>query len=351
MLVKHRSELYELQGETMKLKTSQGLLALLIIGLFIPGCGTIDEAKENSPITENITVYGGSVGGVWSLFTEGVSEAVRRENPGTSISAVPGTVAGNVILVDSEKADFAIAESLTARFASEGQPPFEEKHDQIRAVAAVIPENTFQMVAPQKAAFNSIKDIVDGNRGIRYSAGEKGALGDVMSAAIFEAYGLTYEDIEASGGEINFLSGGKTFELMQDSRIDSLGKMVPIPAGDIMEASATIDMKLIDIGQPAIDYLVDTYGVAPHLIKAGSYDFQEEDYLTINTPTILITHESMSDEVVYHVTKSIYNQLDYLYDVHNGFKAVNDTTIIDTGGVELHPGAEKFFKEQGLLNN
>lgn len=338
----------------MKLKKYHFLIGLFIITILLSACGNennTNESQEDSTITDNLTVYGGSVGGVWSLFTEGVSEAVRRANPGTSISAVPGTVAGNVILVDEGKADFAIAESLTARFAYEGQEPFEEKHDQIRAVAAIIPENTFQMVAPEKVDFNSIQDIVDQAIGVRYSAGEKGALGDVVSEAIFEAYDLSYDDIEASGGEINFLSGGKTFELMQDSRIDSLGKMVPIPAGDIMEASASIDMKFIEIGQPAIDYLVDTYAVDPYTIEAGSYDFQTEDYLTINTPTILITNESMSEEVVYQVTKSIYNQLDYLFDVHNGFKAVNDETIVDTGGVELHPGAEKFFKEQGLLNN
>lgn len=338
----------------MPIKTMKQVIMLFILILLIAGCGN-DEFKNkkanNTAISDSLTIYGGSVGGVWSLFTEGISEAVRREYQGTFISAMPGTVAGNPILVDQEKADFAIAESLTARFASEGHAPFEKKHENIRAVAAIIPENTFQMVAPKKAKFNSIQDIINDKQGIRYSAGEKGALGDIISASIFEAYGLTYEDIEANGGEINFLSGGKTFELMQDSRIDSLGKMVPIPASDIMEAAASIDLKLVEIGQPAIDYLVETYAVDPYTIKAGSYDFQTEDYLTINTPTILITYESMSEEVVYQVTRSIYNQLDYLENVHNGFQAVNDDTIIEVGGLELHPGAKKFFKEQGLIKN
>lgn len=330
------------------------IILLMFTLLITTGC-TNGDAKnkkiDDLAITDHLTIYGGSVGGVWSIFTEGVAESVRREIPGTSISAVPGTVAGNPILVNQEKADFAIAESLTARFAYEGREPFTEKHDQIRAVAAIIPINTFQMVAPVKTPYNSIQEIADQGIGVSYSAGEKGGLGDVISAALFASYDLTYEMIEDRGGEINFLSGGKTFELMQDSRIDSLGKMVPIPAGDIIEASASIDMKLIDLGETAIDYLVDQYEVTPYIIKAGSYDFQTEDYLTINTPTILITYESMSEETVYQVTKSIYHQLDYLKDVHNGFKAVNDVTIIDVGGVELHPGAEQFYQELGLLDD
>lgn len=338
-----------MRGYRMKKMTSLLLFMLIIIA----GCGSTDlntdHKEEKGEATHQLTVYGGSVGGVWSTFTEGVSEAVRREYPGTQISGIPGTVAGNSVLVDQGKADFAIAESLTARFAYEGHKPFDEKHENIRAVAAIIPENTFQMVAPVSAPFDSIEEVVQNDIGIRYSAGEKDALGDVVSAAIFEAYGLTYADIKENGGEVNFLSGGKTFELMQDDRIDSLGKMVPIPASDIIEASASMDMKLIPIGQTAIDYLVETYQLTPFTIEAGSYDFQKEDYITVNTPTILMTNASMSEDIVYQVTKSIYNQLDYLEDVHQGFKVVNDETIIDVGGVPLHPGSERFYKEQGLI--
>lgn len=327
------------------------LLLLLFILFVVSACEQPDtnNAVKQEELADNLTIYGGSVGGVWSAFTEGVSEAVRREYPGTLISSIPGTVAGNSILVDQGKADFAIAESLTARFAYEGHTPFEEKHEHIRAVAAIIPENTFQMVAPVSAPFDSVEELVQENIRIRYSAGEKDALGDVISASVFEAYGLTYDDIEENGGEVSFLSGGKTFELMQDDRIDSLGKMVPIPASDIIEAAASMNMKLIPIGETAIDYLVENYQLSPFTIEAGSYDFQEEDYLTVNTPTILITNVSMSEEVVYQVTKSLYNQLNYLSDVHKGFKVVNDETIVDVGGIPLHPGSEKFFKEQGLL--
>src|SRR5690625_5441667 len=82
---------------------------------------------------------------------------------------------------------------------------------------------------------------------------------------------------------------------MRDGRLDGLGKMVPIPAGDIMEASATLDLKLIPIEERAIQYLTAKFPVTRYTIPAGSYDFQTEDYETINTPTILLTHKNMSD--------------------------------------------------------
>lgn len=324
------------------------IFILLITTFFITSCGE-SSTETDSPIEDNLTFYGGSVGGVWSVFTEGVAEAIRREYPGTLINAVPGTVAGNPITVADGKTEFAISESLTALFAYEGTRPFDEKHENIRAVAAIMPENIFQLVAPKSAPFNSIEQIVEEEIGINYSAGEKDALGDIVSATIFSAYDITYDDLEFYGGEINFLSGGKTFDLMADGRIDSLGKMVPIPAGDILEASATIDLKLIPIGDQAIDHLVETFGMTPYTMDVGSYEFQTEDYETVKSPTILITNEAMDKETVYHVTKAIYEQLDYLYDVHNGFKKVNDETIVEVGAIPLHPGAEKFFEEKGLL--
>src|SRR5690606_37706081 len=135
------------------------LLMILIIffSIFISGCGEEKPSgKEESSkeIPDNITIFGGSVGGVWSVFTEGVSEAVRKEYPGTLISAVPGTVFGNPVSVSQGKTGFEISESLTAFFAYKGHAPFEEELRNVRAVASLIPENTFQLVAPESASFN-----------------------------------------------------------------------------------------------------------------------------------------------------------------------------------------------------
>src|SRR5699024_2132114 len=92
------------------------VIAVLLVFIFA-GCDDNAGATDETTASGNYTVYGGSVGGIWSIFTEGISEAFRKEYPGTQISAVPGTVAGNPVLVNQQKADFAISESLTAAFA------------------------------------------------------------------------------------------------------------------------------------------------------------------------------------------------------------------------------------------
>lgn len=323
-----------------------------IIGfvLLLMGCQVSSLGEEPTKGTrEQITVYGGSVGGVWSIFTEGIAEAYRKEHSNALISSFPGTVAGNPILVHEGKADFAIAESLIATFAYEGKYPFEQPYENIRAVAAIMPVNIFQLVALERAPFDSVEEIIEKKQAIHYSAGEKDALGDLVSASVFEAYGVTYDDLKSFGGTVNFLSGSKTFDMMGDARVDSLGKMVPIPAGDIMEASATLDLKFIPIGERAIQYLVREFQMTPYTMKAGSYDFQKEDYETVNSPTILITSVDTPEELVYQMVEALYEQHDYLMNVHNAFHDVNDETIVEVGSIPLHEGAEKFYRERGLL--
>src|SRR5690625_133482 len=127
------------------------------------------------------------------------------------ISASPGTVAGNPILVHQEKVEFAIAESLTALFALTGRYPFENAHENIMGVAAVIPENVFQFVATKSAPFNSVKDIADKNIPIRYSPREKDSLGDIISDARFEAFKVIHDYFEEINVEIKYLSGTKSF--------------------------------------------------------------------------------------------------------------------------------------------
>ncbi len=339
-------------GDGLKHVSNVVLSITFIFLVVLAGCGSDELGDSDNNLStsqKNITIFGGSVGGVWSIFTEGIAETVRKENQDMNVSVIPGTVAGNPVAVAQGKADLAIAESLTALFAYEGTGPFDESYENIRAVASVIPINVFQFVAPKNAPFDSVEEFVNNKTAIRYSAGEKDALGDKISASIFDAYKFSYDGIDAHGGSVDFLSGSKSFELMADNRMDGLGKMAPIPAGDILEASATMDLKLIPIGETAINHLMELYEMTPYTMEAGSYEFQKEDYYTVNTPTILITNTEMDEDTVYQITKSIYNQLDYLTNVHNGFKQVNDETIVEVGGVPLHPGAKKFFREAGLL--
>src|SRR5699024_12506136 len=147
-------------GRILKKQTVIRVVIAVLLVLIFAGCDVNVGATDDSTASGNYTVYGGSVGGIWSIFTEGISEAFRKEYPGTQISAVPGTVAGNPVLVNQQKADFAISESLTAAVAYEGRIPFNETYEDMRTFGANMRINTKQLVAREYEDSESIEDGV-----------------------------------------------------------------------------------------------------------------------------------------------------------------------------------------------
>ena len=136
---------------------------------------------------------------------------------------------------------------------------------------------------------------------------------------------------------------------MGDHRVDATGDAVSVPSSDILEAAATMDVKLLSLDQNVINSAAENLGMETGTIPAGSYDFLKNDIDSVYTPSILIVHKDVSEEEVYRVTKAIYENFEYLRRVHKEFQKLSAENFTKVGKVPLHPGAEKFFKEQGLI--
>lgn len=101
--------------------------------------------------------------------------------------------------------------------------------------------------------------------------------------------------------------------------------------------------------QETIEAVAAELGMLPGVITAGGYDFQTEDIATVNTPVLLIVNKAVPDEEVYAITKAIYESFDYLHTVHEEFRNLSTENMVAVGDIPLHPGAEKFYKEEGML--
>lgn len=309
--------------------------------------GAADGEQDNRPI--NTTIVGGRVGGVWSVFTEGVAETIRRTYPGSVVTVEPGSTTGNPGVVSEGRIPYGMAYAMTAYAALKGNEPFEKAYPNLVAVSAIIPVNAYQFVVRKETGLNSIEDIKNKKYPLRISVDEKGSMADIITRAVFEAYGFGYKDIEAWGGKIFYLGGSKTFEMMSDGRMDAMPDALPIPSGDILEASATLNLKMLPLSEEAIAKVGEKLGMTKTTVPAGSYNFLDQDIPTANTQVVLITTEDRPEDEVYKVAKAIYSNLDYLYTVHKGFKDLNKDNIAIVGSLPLHPGAEKFFREIGAL--
>lgn len=339
-------------------KSSIAAIIIFLSGL-LAACGSGANGSNNSSESEDAaaegnqqiqtTIIGGRTGGAWSVFTEGIAESIRKKNENALVTVEPGGIVENPPAVGTGKIPYGISYSMTAYAAYMGEEPYDRKFEDIRAVSVVIPANYYQFLALADTPYDSFDEIIENEAPVRLALDQKGSAGEIITRNILQSYGVTYEDIISWGGNIDHLGGSKTFELMADNRIDATGDAVSVPSGDILEASTAMNLKMLSLNQETIKTVSEKLGMEAGTIKAGSYSFLDTDIDTVSTPAILMVHKDISEEEVYQVTKSIYESFDYLGTVHEEFKNLTAENFADAGKVPLHPGAEKFYKEMGLI--
>ncbi len=321
--------------------------------LLLIACGSeteseVSKAQETQLIT---TIKGGRTGGAWAIFTEGIAESIRRENPGSFVTVEPGSIIENPLMVGTGVVSYGLSYSMTSYAAYKGLDPYNQADKDIRAVSVVVPANYYQLFTRKELGGQSISDLLDNERPLRISMNQQGSAGEVITREILNYYGVTYEDIIAHGGSVDFFSGSMAFELMADGRLDAAGNAESAPSSNVIEAATMTDLNMVTFDEDMIQTVAENLGMEPNVIAAGTYDFLHEDVHTLSTPAILIVHKDVPDEEVYTVTKSIYNSLGYLDTVHEEFKALKKENMSNVGSLPLHPGAEKFFEEKGLLDH
>lgn len=339
----------------MKKRVYQGMAVLLSSMMFLVGCGANTEKQEASTSKVNagegemkVTLAGGSAGGLWSTIGEGLGETIKRSYPEATFTYQPGQDGANVITVTTGQADFGLVSSSAAKWAYEGEKPYPAKVDKVRTVA-FLHAMPYHFTVSEDSGIQSIEQIVKEKIPFVAAVNTKDSPMEMSNRFVFESYGTSYEEITKNGGKIQYIAISKANDQIKDNKMDGSLSPLPTPAGNLVELNTSKPIKLLQLSDAAIKAMEEKVGAKPYTIKAGTYPFVKEDIATAAVDTILITSADVPEDVVYNVTKAMYEQLDYLYTVHKSFESVTKETIADVTGAPLHPGAEKFYKEVGIL--
>lgn len=266
---------------------------------------------------------------------------------------VPGLVAtavasngsvGNINAINGGQLEAGFTQSDVAYWAQtgtglwEGQPAVEN----LRLVANLYPES-IHLVARADSGIASVADL----KGKRVSLDEPGSGTLVDARIILEAYGLSEADVTAE-----FLKPDQAADRMRDGAMDAFFFVGGYPAGAIAELSSQHDIKLVPIDGEAADKLREKYTFfAQDKFPAGTYNGQDADVATISVGAQMVTSADQPEELVYNITKAIYNDsTQKLFAAgHAKGKLITLDNATQGAGIPLHPGAEKFYKEAGKL--
>lgn len=296
----------------------------------------------------NISLAGGSAGGSWSAIGEGIGETIRRLAPGSTFTYEPGQDGANAVAVAQGTVPFGMAHSPIVSQALKGEEPFPAKLENLRMVASLY-QGYMQIAVRADAPFTTIEEIVEKKIPVKVSMNKKGTIQNLIAETAFAHYGVTPADIESWGGQVVNTSSGDSMDMIRDNRLDMY--ITTAKAGEtyLVETNLSVPLRLIQLSDEVLKELETKYGMPQVVMPANSYDFQPEAYKSVELYTSLITSAEVDEATVYQVTKSIVDNLDYLKTIHDALSETTPEALAKVGGMPMHPGAEKLYKEVGAL--
>jgi TRAP transporter TAXI family solute receptor len=284
----------------------------------------------------------GGTGGTYYPVGGLIGNAISSDKINVSAVATNGSVANvNAIVGGSLESGFSQADvnswAFTATGIYEGKPKVEE----LRAIANLYPESVHVVV---KKGLN-VKSLAD-LKGKRVSMDEPGSGTLVNARAILAAYGITDKDIKPE-----YLKPQQSAEKLKDGGVDAFFSTTGYPQGAITELAATAGIELVPIDGAGRDKILAQYKFfATDKIPDGAYkDVKGVD--TISVGAQWVTSAKQDAGLVYEITKALWSDKTRaaLDGGHAKGKSIRKETALTGVGIPLHPGAEKFYKEAGLL--
>ena len=289
-----------------------------------------------------INILTGGTSGVYYPIGVGLSQLYSNgiEGSKTSVQATKASVE-NLNLLQAGRGELALAlgDSVADAWNGVEDAGFKAPLKKLRAIAGTYP-NYIQIVASKESGITTLADL----KGKRISVGAPKSGTELNARAIFKAAGLSYEDM----GKVEFLPYAESVELIKNRQLDATLQSSGLGMAAIRDLAATLPINFVAI--PAeITAKIDNAAYQAASIPAGTYDGQDSDVPTVAINNILVSHDGVSEEVAYQMTKLMFDNLERLGNAHSAAKDIKLEGAAKDLPIPLHPGAERFYKEVGAL--
>lgn len=274
-------------------------------------------------------------GGFAKIITDHV------EDMEATVQATGGGIE-NIRLLSAGEIDFGLATNGDSYKAFNGLEVFKGKAvKNIRGIAVVYPQ-PYQIVVRADSDIKKFEDI----KGKDAYIGPPGSGEVAMFERFMKVHNITYDDFNKK-----LSTEGDAASLFKDRHVDLFALGTGLPASAVMDVAASTKIRMIDIAPDKIEALrkLDP-SLNDFVIPKETYPGLEEDVHTVETPAYLICNASLSEFDVYRITMALFQYRQVVAEAHNQGKNFKLETALKGSTIPLHPGAEKFYKDMGLLD-
>jgi hypothetical protein len=294
-----------------------------------------------------ISIGTGGVTGVYYPAGGAICRLVNRDRSEHGIRCGVESTGGsifNINAIRSGELEFGVAQSDWQFHAFNGTSQFEETgaFEGLRAVFSLHPE-PFTVVARADAGITDFEDL----RGKRVNIGNPGSGQRGTMDVVMNALGWTLDDFAVASE----LPPAEQAAALCDNNIDAMIYTVGHPSGAIQEATTACDTVLVNVTGDEITALIDEnpyYRVAT--IPGGMYRGTDADVTTFGVGATFVTSAEVSDDVVYQVTKAVFETIDQFRDLHPALANLEPEQMVrDGNSAPIHDGAARYYEEAGLM--
>jgi TRAP transporter TAXI family solute receptor len=315
------------------MKRKQLLIVALAVMALLASAGVALAAKDR------ISIATGGTSGTYFPIGGAIAQAVSKTGAMQATAETGNASVANINLISKGDIEIAFTQNDIAYWAYKGEQMFKQPLANVRAVAALYPEHV-QLIVSKEAGIKTIADL----KGKRVGVGAPGSGTEGDAKAIMTLAGLQYSDMK-----VDFLDFGATTSRFKDNQIDAGFVVAGYPTASVMDLALTKDVALLSFDDAFLSKLTKQHPYFMASVVPGkTYKGMDNDIKTPAVMAILVTHDKMSEDMVYKFLKGMFDNIADVHLSHAKGKEINLKTALDGLTVPLHPGAAKFFKEKGM---
>ena len=316
----------------------------IILATLLVSCS--DELTRARPFILTTATTGGTYYPVGVALAT-IAHAQLYESQGISLTAISSAGSlENVKLLRDNQAQFAILQGPFGAWSWNGEGPISNPQTHIRSVSALWQNVEHFVLLSELASTGEIMDL-DNLDGDRYVLGARNSGAEQTGRFILETLDIDYEE----KFNLAYMGYGPTTNAIQDGNIVGMNIPAGAPVSSITQAYALLGdrMTILNWSQEALDKINSRYPLWDwYEFPPGTYPNQSELIRTVASPNVLVTREDIPEEVVYNVTKVIWENLATLQEIHGATKDMRIEIAVEGLGAPLHKGAIRYYREVGV---
>lgn len=297
------------------------------------------------------------VGTAWYVYAGTIVQVATSYLPRDYIIDIEPTGGGisGPILVGEKRADIAFGNTPSVKWVSEGIVLGRPKLPTIRALVGGFDYSQIVVIFTdsfvRKSGITSLEDLVTKKYPVRVAIKAKGSLGEIAAAQIFQILGISYEDIKKWGGSVTHAAPLEISQMLIDGKADITIDVVPPGQQAVLQITMSTKVHFIPLSERVRSELVKL-AWEEYVLPANSWPQQDKDYPTVQAGIVLIARDDLPEDVAYALTKAICENKPSLVAAHASLQSFEPTEAWKpekVGGIPLHPGAERYYREVGWI--